>query len=84
MSHVNSNLGELSPTVKLEIEYRKPVPLEMDITIQARRISREDRLLINESEILDSVGVVLAKGRGEFLAIGEGWVTTLATGQNNP
>lgn len=58
-------------TAELNVEYLRPVPIEEDIVVEAREVSREGRNLVHAGEIRNTAGQVLARGKGRFVVVGE-------------
>ncbi|HXZ13427.1 MAG TPA: PaaI family thioesterase [Candidatus Sulfotelmatobacter sp.] len=56
-------------TAELTIEYVKPVPVELEIFIEAGEIEQRGRSLFHAAEIRDAEGQVLARGKGRFVVI---------------
>ncbi|HEV2299360.1 MAG TPA: hotdog domain-containing protein [Candidatus Acidoferrales bacterium] len=58
-------------TAELTVEYLRPVPAEEEITVEAEEVSRDGRNLTHRAEIRNAAGMVLARGKGRFVVIGE-------------
>lgn len=56
-------------TAELTVEFKRPVPVETEIVVEAFQVERNGGTLIHEGEIRDAVGKVLAKGRGRFVIV---------------
>ncbi len=69
MGKVNRFSEVRAVTAELTVEYRRPVPVEADIVVEAFSVQRNGRTLLHEGEIRDAAGRVLAKGRGRFVAV---------------
>jgi len=69
MGKVNRFSDVRAVTAELTVEYRRPVPVEADIVVEAFNVQRNGRTLLHESEIRDVAGRVLAKGRARFVAV---------------
>ena len=69
MAKVNRFAQEIAVTAELTVEYRKPVPVDEDLTVEGWEVERKGRDLVREGEIRDASGAVLAHGRGRFVAI---------------
>lgn len=69
MGKVNRFSDVRAVTAELTVEYRRPVPVEADIVVEAFNVRRDGRTLLHEGEIRDAAGRVLAKGRGRFVAV---------------
>ncbi len=59
-------------TARLEIRFRKPVPLERPIRVQARAVSKARSGLVMESRILLDDGQVAAEAKATYVTPGEG------------
>ena len=57
-------------TAELNVEYLKPIRVDQEIFVEAFQQERKGRQLYHQAEIRDGEGVVLARGRGRFVAIG--------------
>lgn len=69
MGKVNRFSEVRAVTAELTVEYRRPVPVEAEIVVEAFNVQRNGRTLWHEGEIRDAAGRVLAKGRGRFVAV---------------
>lgn len=69
MGKVNRFSEVRAVTAELTVEYRRPVPVEAEIVVEAFNVQRNGRMLLHEGEIRDAAGRVLAKGRGKFVAV---------------
>jgi uncharacterized protein (TIGR00369 family) len=58
-------------TAELNIEYLKPVSVQEEIVVEGWETERQGRNLFHTGEIRNSAGVVLARGRGRFVVIGD-------------
>jgi acyl-coenzyme A thioesterase PaaI-like protein len=63
-------LGFAMVTVRLEIDYRRPIVLDVEYGGAARIESREGRKVWCSGELLDGEGSVMAQARGLFLRVG--------------
>ncbi len=57
-------------TAELNIEYLKPIHVDQEIFVEAFQAERKGRQFYHQAEIRNAAGVVLARGRGRFVAIG--------------
>jgi uncharacterized protein (TIGR00369 family) len=57
-------------TAELNIEYLKPIHAEEEIFVEAFQAEHKGRQFYHQAEIRNAAGVVLARGRGRFVAIG--------------
>ena len=69
MGKVNKIRQVVALTSEISVKYLKPVPLNEALRVESREVRVTGRRHINEGEILDQKGNVLAKGRGLFIAI---------------
>jgi len=69
MGKVNKLHHVIALTKEMKVEYLKPVPLHEPLHVEGREVSVDGRQHINEAEILNEKGEVLARSRGVFIAI---------------
>jgi acyl-coenzyme A thioesterase PaaI-like protein len=69
MSKANRLRSQVALTRRLEVDYLKPVPLGQKLIVEGRVGLVRGRALYNRAELRNAQGVVLARGRGKFLAI---------------
>ena len=69
MGKVNRFSDVRAVTAELTVEYLKPIRVDSEILIEASLVNRDGRNLFHQCEIRDPSGVVLARGRGRFVAI---------------
>ena len=69
MGKVNKLRSVVALTRSMEVEYLKPVPLHQTLTVEAHELRVRGRRHLNAAEILNGQGEVLARSRGEFIAI---------------
>lgn len=69
MGKVNRFSQVRAVTAELTVEYRRPVPVETEIVVEAFQVQRNGRSLLHEGEIRDTAGRLLAKGRGRFVVV---------------
>ena len=69
MSKLNRPLGLLAMTRNMNVDYLRPAPLGLALTIVARHERREGRKLFHMAELLHPDGTILARGHGLFLVI---------------
>lgn len=69
MAKTNGLGGIRAVTVRLQVNYRKLVPVEKEIQVQGRRTSRRGRKLYLRAEIRDAEQNVLADAKGLFLTM---------------
>jgi uncharacterized protein (TIGR00369 family) len=66
------HLGAPMVTARLEIDFRRPLPLEVEVDAVARIVSTEGRKVWTEGELRDSDGTVYAAARGLFVRVDPG------------
>jgi len=69
MAKVSRFAKDHAVTGEITIEYRKPVRVGEEITVEGWEVGREGRLRKREGEIRDASGTVLASGRARFIEI---------------
>src|ERR1700758_1149095 len=69
MGKVNKLRHVVALTKEMTVEYLKPVPLHQSLRVESREVSVHGRQHINQAEILNAKGEVLARSRGTFIAI---------------
>ncbi len=69
MGKANKLKAKVALTRRLEVEYLRPVPLGQPLVVEGRVSRVRGRALYNRAELRSANGVVLARGRGTFLAI---------------
>jgi uncharacterized protein (TIGR00369 family) len=69
MSKANRQFGILAMTRQMEVEYLKPVPLNIPIRVSAHHRSATGRAHRCEAEIAAEDGTVLARGKALFIAV---------------
>jgi uncharacterized protein (TIGR00369 family) len=58
-------------TAELTVEYLKPVSVAQEIVVEGHEAEQKGRNLFLVGEIRNSEGLVLARGRGRFVIIGQ-------------
>jgi len=69
MGKVNKLRHVVALTSQITVDYVKPVPLNKPLRVESREFKVKGRRHINEAEILNQKGEVLARSRGTFIAI---------------
>jgi uncharacterized protein (TIGR00369 family) len=69
MSKANRARGIVAMTRNLEVQYLKPVPLGVPLTLTARHLETRGRANHTEAAITDGSGQVLATAKGVFVSI---------------
>jgi uncharacterized protein (TIGR00369 family) len=57
--------------VELTVEYRKPVPLGMEVTVTGRVVSDRRRIWETAGDIRDAAGTVYARGKGRYVPVSD-------------
>jgi len=71
MGKISKLTGERAVTAELNIEYRKPVPVDSEIVVLGWQEDEKGRNRFRVGEIHDAQGNLLARGRGRFVVIGQ-------------
>ncbi len=71
MGKISKLTGERAVTAELNIEYRKPVPVDSEIAVSGWQEDEKGRNRFRVAEIHDANGNLLARGRGRFVVIGQ-------------
>jgi acyl-coenzyme A thioesterase PaaI-like protein len=58
-------------TARLNVRFRKPVPLDMPLRVEAWIVKDRARLIELRGEVRDSAGALLAEGDGAFMRLDE-------------
>ena len=69
MSKVNTLKPVIALTRRITVDYLRPVPLGRKLVVEGWKQRSRGRHYINRAEIRDHNGVVMARGRGWFIAI---------------
>ncbi|HEX4007493.1 MAG TPA: PaaI family thioesterase [Acidobacteriaceae bacterium] len=69
MSKANRARSVVAMTRHMEVDYLRPVPLGVQITLTARHVETHGRRHFCEAQIVDATGHVLATGKAVFVAI---------------
>jgi uncharacterized protein (TIGR00369 family) len=69
MGKVNKLRHVIALTKEIKVEYRKPVPLYKPLRVESREVRVRGRKHINEAEILNEKGEILARSEGLFIAV---------------
>jgi uncharacterized protein (TIGR00369 family) len=78
MGKVNKLRDVIAMTAQMKIDYLRPVPLNKPLRVESREISVRGRKHVNEGEILNQKGQVLARSEGLFIAIDPARLAKLA------
>ena len=71
MGKLSRFTGVRAPTAELQVEYKRPIRAGQEILVEAHEIERAGRDIYRASEIRDSEGKVLARGRARFVDVGD-------------
>jgi len=71
MGKISKLTDERAVTAELNIEYRKPVPVDAEIMVSGWQESEKGRNRFRVGEIHDAQGTLLARGRGRFVVVGQ-------------
>src|SRR6267142_6570407 len=71
MGKISKLTDERAVTAELNIEYRKPVPVDSEIVVLGWQEDEKGRNRFRVGEIHDAQGNLLARGRGRFVVIGQ-------------
>ncbi len=69
MSKLNRPLDVLAMTRNMEVDYLRPSPLHLPLTLTGRHLRRDGRKLFHSAELTHPDGTVLARAKGFFLVI---------------
>jgi len=71
MGKISKLNDERAVTAELNIEYRKPVPVDAEIVVSGWQEDEKGRNRFRIGEIHDGQGNLLARGRGRFVVVGQ-------------
>ena len=71
MGKISKLSDERAVTAELNIEYRKPVPVDAQIVVSGWQEDEKGRNRFRVAEIHDVQGNLLARGRGRFVVVGQ-------------
>lgn len=63
--------GEKAVTAEMNIEYRKPVPIDRPIVVEGWQEEQKGRNRFRIAEIRDAQGNLLARGKGRFVLVSQ-------------
>ena len=69
MSKANRQFGVLAMTHHIEVEYLKPVPLSIRLTLTGRHVGSTEKKHHCEAQLANESGEVLARSKGLFIAV---------------
>jgi|SRR5271168_4200484 acyl-coenzyme A thioesterase PaaI-like protein len=62
---------ERAVTANLDVEYKKPVPVDREVIVEGWQERQEGRNRFRVAEIKDAQGALLARGKARFVVVGE-------------
>ena len=71
MGKISKLTDERAVTAELSIEYRKPVPVDAEITVAGWQEEEKGRIPCRIAEIHSADGTLLVRGRGRFVVIAQ-------------
>lgn len=71
-------LGRPMVTARLEVDYRRPVLLDLEVSAAAEIVSIDGRKVWTHGELHDPAGALLAEARGLFVQVGADHFTRLS------
>ncbi len=69
MGKVNKLRHVIALTSRITVDYLQPVPLKQPLLVESREVRVRGRRHVNQAEIMNQKGEVLARSRGLFIAI---------------
>lgn len=69
MGKVNRFRKVRAVTAELQVEYLRPVPVDIDLVLEGWEVEKKGRSLFHAGEIRSADGAVLARGKGRFVEI---------------
>ena len=69
MSKLNKPLEVSAVTRHIEVDYLRPSPVDVELTLVGRHVRREGRKLFHAAELINLEGEVLAKAQGLFIVV---------------
>ncbi len=70
MGKLSKLTDERAVTAEMSVEYRKPVPVDLEIVVEGWQEGEKGRNRFREAEIRDAQGNLLARGKGRFVVVG--------------
>jgi len=83
MGKISRLADESAVTAEMNIEYRKPVPVNKAIVVEGWQEEAKGRNRFRVAEIRDLHGNLLARGKGRFVTVKEAHFTEAQPGQPN-
>ena len=71
MGKLSRLVEEKAVTAEMNIEYRKPVPVDKEIVVEGWQEEEKGRNRFRTAEIRDAHGTVLARGKARFVVVDE-------------
>lgn len=69
MGKVNRFRKVRAVTAELQVEYLRPVPVDVELVLEGWEVEKKGRSLFHAGEIRSADGAVLARGKGRFVEI---------------
>jgi uncharacterized protein (TIGR00369 family) len=69
MGKVNKLRQVIAVTAQIKVDYIRPVPLNKPLRVESREVSSRQRKHVNQGEILNQKGEVLARGEALFISV---------------
>src|SRR5258708_23976244 len=69
MGKVNKLRQVMAVTAQIKVDYIRPVPLNKPLRVESREVSSRQRKHVNQGEILNQKGEVLARGEALFISV---------------
>src|SRR5882724_10090592 len=69
MGKVNKLRQVIAVTAQMKVDYIRPVPLNKPLRVESREVSSHKRKHVNQGEILNQKGEVLARGEALFISV---------------
>jgi uncharacterized protein (TIGR00369 family) len=73
--------GESAVTAEMNVEYRKPVPVDKPILVEGWQEEEKGKNRFRVAEIRDSQGNLLARGKGRFVIVRQAHFTEAQPGK---
>lgn len=70
MAHAAGHAGHRGMTAGVTARFRKPVPIDREITIRGRVGEQRSSVLFVHGQVLDADGTILLEGEGRFVSRG--------------
>jgi acyl-CoA thioesterase FadM len=81
MGKLSKLTDEKAVTAEMNIEYRKPVPVDQTIVVEGWQEEEKGRNRFRVAEMYDQRGNLLARGKGRFVVVSQEHFAAAKTGQ---